>query len=245
MSVDAIVIAVSVVVFSALAGIVVRRVAVARGRAREAANADDVLARAAKAANADLPGFLRRIVTGRRVAQLRIELPDALDMVANSLTAGLTLPQALLRNLDHFPPVVQEEFARVIYDTRIGYSVAEAFGNLAARLDSKDVQIVSIATRIGVEHGGNLADGYRMLSGILRDKRAFEMELAAMTTEGRMQALVMTVLPVVLMLLLGAIRKDFIVPMVTTAAGWGTLGVLACMQTLAYLWIRKIVDIKV
>ena len=176
---------------------------------------------------------------------MRSELPDALDMVSNSLSAGLTLPQALMRNLSHFPPLVSEEFARILYDTRLGYSIGGAFDNFARRLPIPDVQMVVIASKIGVAHGGNLADSYRMLSTLLRDNMSFESELKAMTTEGRMQAIVMSALPAAMIVLLGLVKRDLVAPLFTTIAGWGALVVLALMQLLAYFWIRKIVDIKV
>ena len=213
--------------------------------ARDKSGGDDVLARAAHVGDSALPEFLAKRVRARRAAKIRAELPDALDMVANSLSAGLTLPQALLRNLAHFPPLAGEEFARVIYDTRLGFSVGGAFDNLANRLPIPDVQMISIASKIGVAHGGNLAENYRMLSALLRDNLAFEEELKAMTTEGRMQAIVMSALPMVMVVLLGLVKRDIVAPLFTTGAGWGTLCVLLLMQGLAYLWIRKIVDIKV
>ena len=212
---------------------------------REQAEKDDVMARAAKVRDSSLPEFIARHVRARRAAKVRAELPDALDMVSNSLTAGLTLPQALMRNLEHFPPLVAEEFARILYDTRLGYSIGGAFDNFARRLPIPDVQMVVIASKIGVAHGGNLAESYRMLSTLLRDNMAFEDELHAMTTEGRMQALVMSALPLVMIVLLGLVKRDLVAPLFTTGAGWGALAVLAVMQGLAYLWIRKIVDIKV
>ena len=150
-----------------------------------------------------------------------------------------------MRNLSHFPPIVAEEFARILYDTRLGYSIGGAFDNFARRLPISDVQMVVIASKIGVAHGGNLAESYRMLSTLLRDNMAFEDELRAMTTEGRMQALVMSALPLVMIVLLSLVKRDLMAPLFTTGAGWGALIVLAIMQGLAYVWIRKIVDIKV
>lgn len=206
---------------------------------------DDVMARASRVGNSAMPEFVARIARRRRAEKVRSELPDALDMVSNSLSAGLTLPQALMRNLSHFPPLVSEEFARILYDTRLGYSIGGAFDNFARRLPIPDVQMVVIASKIGVAHGGNLADSYRMLSTLLRDNMSFESELKAMTTEGRMQALVMSALPAVMIVLLGLVKRDLVAPLFTTIAGWGALGLLALMQLLAYFWIRKIVDIKV
>jgi tight adherence protein B len=105
--------------------------------------------------------------------------------------------------------------------------------------------MVVIASKLGVAHGGNLAESYRMLSTLLRDNMAFEDELRAMTTEGRMQALVMSALPLAMIVLLGLVKRDLVAPLFTTGAGWGSLLVLFGMQALAYFWIRKIVDIKV
>lgn len=243
MSIDIILIIVALPVLAVLVGVALKGLLDAASREQE--EYDDIMARATKVGDTALPEFLARRFRERRAAKVRSELPDALDMIANSLTAGLTLPQALMRNLPHFPPLVAEEFARVIYDTRLGFSIGGAFDNLARRLPVADVQMVVIASKIGVAHGGNLADSYRMLSTLVRDNMAFENELKAMTTEGRMQAIVMSALPFVMVVLLGLVRTDLVAPLFTTLPGWCTLAGLLVMQLLAYVWIRKIVDIKV
>ena len=206
MSVDLMLAFGAIALLAVLAGIAVKGLLDAAQR--EHATDEDMMARAARVGNSQMPEFIARRMRARRAQKVRAELPDALDMVSNSLTAGLTLPQALMRNLAHFPPLVAEEFARILYDTRLGYSIGGAFDNFARRLP-------------------------------------FEDELHAMTTEGRMQALVMSALPLVMIVLLGLVKRDLVAPLFTTGAGWGALAVLAVMQGLAYLWIRKIVDIKV
>ena len=231
----------ALLLMAVLAGIAIRGLLAASRRERK----DDVMAMAARVGDTRMPEFIAARMRRRRAEKVRAELPDALDMVSNSLSAGLTLPQALMRNLSHFPPLVSEEFARILYDTRLGYSIGGAFDNFAKRLPIPDVQMVVIASKIGVAHGGNLADSYRMLSALLRDNMAFESELKAMTTEGRMQALVMSALPAVMIVLLGLVKRDLVAPLFTTGLGLGALAVLATMQVLAYFWIRKIVDIKV
>lgn len=231
----------ALLLMAVLAGIAVRGLLAASRRERK----DDVMAMAARVGDTRMPEFIAARMRRRRAEKVRAELPDALDMVSNSLSAGLTLPQALMRNLSHFPPLVSEEFARILYDTRLGYSIGGAFDNFAKRLPIPDVQMVVIASKIGVAHGGNLADSYRMLSALLRDNMAFESELKAMTTEGRMQALVMSALPAVMIVLLGLVKRDLVAPLFTTGLGLGALAVLAAMQLLAYFWIRRIVDIRV
>jgi len=250
MSFDVLVLCTSLLALTALVAVLVkalldRNAEIKAQISGTTSDAEMLLAKAAAANDSSMPGFMLRMIARKRSQAIRKELPDALDMISNSLSAGLTLPQAMLRNLDHFPPAVAEEFARVIYDTRLGYSVAEAFANLAQRIPTGDVRMIAIASEIGVQHGGNLADSYRMLSALIRDNLSFESELKAMTTEGRMQAIVMSCLPFALMLLLGLINPMFIVPMFTTVLGLVVMTGLCLMLLTAYFWISKIVDIKV
>ena len=233
LSLDLVVLALALLAFSALAGFLASR-ALAR---REALRGDAVERLAATRG--------RVSASGRHAQAIHEGLPDALDMIANSLSAGLTLPQAILRNLERFPKGVDEEMARVLYDTRLGFSIGGAFDNFATRVPTNDVRMVAIASKIGVTHGGKLHENYRSLSAMLRDNLTFARELKAMTTEGRMQALVMSALPAVLILIFALIRRELIAPLFTTGLGLGTLGVLVTMQVLAYLWIRKIVSIEV
>ena len=177
-----------------------------------------------------LPRLILARLARRRQDRLRAELPDALDMLANSIRAGLTLPQALARNLRRFPERIGAEFARILCDTRLGYSIGTAFDNFGERLPIPEVRMVVIASKIGVSHGGNLAESYAMLSALVRDNLAFEEELRAMTTEGRMQFLV---------------RREIVLPLFQTGAGLVTLLVMTAMQALAYVWIRKIVEVRV
>lgn len=192
-----------------------------------------------------LPRLILARLARRRQDRLRAELPDALDMLANSIRAGLTLPQALARNLRRFPERIGAEFARILCDTRLGYSIGTAFDNFGERLPFPEVRMVVIASKIGVSHGGNLAESYAMLSALVRDNLAFEEELRAMTTEGRMQALVMSCLPFALLAILFLVRREIVLPLFQTGAGLVTLLVMTAMQALAYVWIRKIVEVRV
>ena len=231
-----IVVAVSLVLFAVLVGIAV--FSALRSQRDVAVNDTDVIARV-------MHGSAARRGSAKHQRLVREGLPDSLDMLANSLTAGLTLPQAIFRNIEHFPPDVGAEFARILYDTSLGFSVAGAFDNFAERLGTKDAQMIAVAAKIGTTHGGRLHENYRMLADILRDAIAFERELHAMTTEGRMQAVVMSCLPLAMMLILGTINPSMVTPLFTTVAGWITLAALAGMQVAAYFWIRRIVAIEV
>ena len=87
MSVDLVIAFAALAAMAVFVGVAVRGLLAA---SRRPVDDDDLTAKAARAGDAQLPEFLARIARRRRAEKVRAELPDALDMVSNSLSAGLT-----------------------------------------------------------------------------------------------------------------------------------------------------------
>ena len=103
----------------------------------------------------------------------------------------------------------------------------------------------SAALRISREIGGNLGETLDTLSDTLRRKSTMEGKIDSLTAQGRMQGLVMTALPVFLGFLLYLLEPEAMSLLFTTPAGWGTLAVIIVMETLGYIFIRKVTTIDV
>lgn len=192
-----------------------------------------------------LPRRILAKLNGARQLQMRSQIPEVLDMISNSLRAGLTLQQAISRNLSRFPMPAKEEFALVLQDVNLGYSLSQAIDNMEARIGDPDIKMVAIASKIGLEHGSKLAESYALLSHLMRDKTAFESELKAMTAEGRMQALVMTALPFVLLIVMTIIQPQSTKEFLSSTVGTCMFGAMLLMQIVAYFWLRSIMAIKI
>jgi tight adherence protein B len=93
--------------------------------------------------------------------------------------------------------------------------------------------------------GGNLAEALESVARTLRDKLQMEGKIRALTSQGRMQGIVMTCLPLFLMMVLRAMEPVAMAPLFTTPIGWGTLAVIAVMEFLGYQSIARIVRINV
>ncbi|MHC4560643.1 MAG: type II secretion system F family protein, partial [Planctomycetota bacterium] len=66
---------------------------------------------------------------------IRIGLPDALDMLSVCASAGLGFDQALVRISDEWKNPIGIEFGRLVSEMDIGVSRQEALRNMVARLD--------------------------------------------------------------------------------------------------------------
>jgi len=161
--------------------------------------------------------FLKQKVTARRRA-FSAQLPDALSLIASSLSAGHTFLRAIQMMCEESEPPLAEEFERVVSETRLGDSVVDAMDRMAARLQLRDLQWVVQAIRIQQTVGGKLADLLHTLADFIRAREEVRREVMVLTAEGRISAWVLGALPVFLLLVIQVIDPGYMKPMYH---GWG------------------------
>ena len=85
-------------------------------------------------------------------------LPDSMQMMAGSLKAGYSLPQALDNVANESGGAFGQEINRALLESRLGLPLEEALEAVAQRMESKDFHWVVMAIRINRRVGGNLAE---------------------------------------------------------------------------------------
>ena len=70
-------------------------------------------------------------------------------------------------------------------------------------------------------------------------------KIKSLTSQGKMQGLVMAALPLLMMFALDQLQPREMYPLFHSMPGWITLAVIAVMEILGYIGIRKITDIDV
>jgi tight adherence protein B len=166
--------------------------------------------------------FLKHKITARRNAFAE-QLPDALSLIASSLTAGHTFLRAIQMMCEESEPPLSEEFARVVSETRLGDPVVDALARMAQRLQLRDLDWVVQAIRIQQTVGGKLADLLHTLADFIRAREEVRREVRVLTAEGRMSAWVLGGLPLFLLVTIQVIDPEYMKPMFQ---GWG-IAVLA------------------
>lgn len=187
--------------------------------------------------------YPKRKIAARRRA-FEEQLPDALSLIASSLSAGHTFLRAIQMMVDEAEPPLSEEFGRALAETRLGGSVVDALDHMAKRLELRDMQWVVQAIRIQQTVGGKLADLLHTLAGFIRAREEVRREVKVLTAEGRMSAGVLAALPLFLLIAIQVIDPGYIRPMLH---GWGlvALGVMAAMVAMGTAVIVRMVKIEV
>jgi tight adherence protein B len=180
-----------------------------------------------------------------RVSAGAAQLPQALEMMANSMKSGFSFMQAMQLVAKEVPDPLGIEFQRTIKEINLGISMDTAFQNLLQRLPNKDLEIVVTAVLIQRSTGGNLASILETIQETISERVRMKDELQALTSQGRMSALVITLLPVILGLLLNLMNPDYFNPMFSHPLGWVLLGGGTLSGILGWIFIQKVVTIEV
>jgi tight adherence protein C len=104
-----------------------------------------------------MPDVVVTMSTRSRRDAIRRELPDALDLLAVSVEAGLGLDGAVTKLTEHMNGPLVDEFAMALGEMRIGESRHEALRNMAERVPSRElaafVRSVIQADQLGISLG--------------------------------------------------------------------------------------------
>ena len=189
-----------------------------------------------------MPRIVFSILLARRLARISEQLPTGLELLVNSMRAGLTLGVALERNLERMPPDLREELSVVLHEFRLGTSLSDALLHWSMRIGLQDVRLVASAAVLSLRCGGSLADAFQTLGEIIRQRADFNKEVKALTAEGRFQALLMTALPFVIMIIMTLVNHATMMEFFENPIGKGLLLTMVGMQVAAFFWIRKLVS---
>jgi tight adherence protein B len=191
------------------------------------------------------PTAALRFALGRRAEKLREQLPDVLTIMASSLRAGHSFLQALDTTAKEIAQPAATEFQRVVAEIRLGRSAEDALGALADRVGSADFKWAVLAVNIQREVGGNLAEILDNVADTLRERATMRRQVRVLTSEGRLSAWVLALMPFGIGLYMLATNRDYIMLLFTTKVGYFMLGGAGLLLVAGILWMRKIVDIDV
>jgi tight adherence protein B len=191
------------------------------------------------------PSLLVRFYRRRRLLRFNAQLADGLQQMANALRAGFTLQQAIDQVGREGNAPLRQEFGLLIKEVKLGLPLDDALTAMAKRVGSEELDLLAISTAIARQLGGNLAELFESIAATIRERFRLEGRIAALTSQGKLQGLIVAALPLCVGLFLDAYRPDLIAPMFETAYGYVLVGAVVLLQGTGFVLIRRIVAIDV
>jgi tight adherence protein B len=192
-----------------------------------------------------VPWAVIGVIAQRRTAAFVEQLPDMLQLLGTTLRSGFSILQGLDTVAHQLPDPIGKEIRHVVAEARLGRPLVSALEEVAQRVRSDDFQWVVTAIGIQREVGGNLAELLDIVADTMMARARLRQEAKTLTAEGRMSAIVISVLPVAIGLFVYVTNPSYLHPLFHSALGellfFGSIAVaLAGM-----VWIRSIIKFEV
>jgi tight adherence protein B len=190
--------------------------------------------------------LMRRAATAgrrrRRDATVVAALPDVLERVASALRAGATPMGALTETVGgaDLPESLAADLAQVVERAEEG-GLAAALGRWAGERPLPAVAAVAAALEVAVGAGGPAAPALDGLAAGLRDRHDAADEVAALSAQARLSAIVVGAAPIVSLALSLLVDPRVAPTLIGTAPGRACVLAGAALEGLAGLWMHRIV----
>lgn len=192
-----------------------------------------------------IPYFHLRRQRSRKLNLFGKQLPEAIDLITRSLKAGHPVPVAISMVAREMPDPIGSEFGMVADEVTYGSDLVTALMNLFDRVGHPDLPLLVSSVSIQSTTGGNLREILSGLSTVIRDRLKMKSKIRAISAEGRMSAIFLTAMPIMLLMVLLILMPDYYSGIWGyTESYYGVIGLVTWLVS-GNLMILKMISFKV
>jgi tight adherence protein B len=181
----------------------------------------------------------------QRKTRLEAQLDSTLQSLANTILVTQNLEDAFDTIARQFDPPIAQEADVLVKQVRLGTPMDEALRDLANRTRSRNIDALVTALTIGRQTGGDLPKVLESTAQVLRETSRVEGMMAAKTSEGKTQGIVMGALPFLFGAALEVIDPEWMKPLFHDPVGWAVLALACVLEGVGVAAIRKLSRIDV
>lgn len=190
------------------------------------------------------PRWIVDFLVEKRIKAYSGQMVDALQLLANGIRAGLSVPQSIGMIVEEMPAPISQEFNVLLQQNRIGMPLEECFENLAKRVPLEDNDMFVSAINILRETGGNLAETFDTIVDVIRERVRLQQKVDTYTAQGMFQGMTIGSMPFLLGLVYYLQDPASMTPLFTTPLGLVFLFAAVLLDFAGIYVIMKIVKIK-
>lgn len=192
-----------------------------------------------------IPLLVLQMRANRMRKKMQDQFPVALDVFVRGLRAGHPVAAALDLLTVEMPDPIGSQFGMVVDEVTYGADLRDALQTMAERWDLVDMRMFVVSLSVQRETGGNLAEILENLSQVIRERQSLLLKVRALSSEGRMTAVVLTALPILAFASLIMFNPGFYLDVADDPAFVPGFVSLIILYVVGFVAIQRMVNIKV
>jgi tight adherence protein B len=186
-----------------------------------------------------------QFIIWKRLRKFLEQFPDGLDMISQSLQAGLGLTQSMVFVAKEMPDPLGTEFSVFIEEVNLGLPLVDALKKFEERMNLPEVRLFNTALMVQREVGGSLAELLIKLANIIRDRFRIERLIKSLTAQNRISAWTVCSVPPFLAFFMFMREPVMMNAFLQNPVGRGLLAAALVLEVVGILVFRKIIKIHI
>jgi len=182
--------------------------------------------------------------TRRLEALLSRQLMDGIGSLAAAVRSGRSVHQAISATAEEVGDPLASSLFAIQDAVSAGRPFDQAVDEWGARVGSDDAALVAGTLILHRKMGGDLPAVLDRVAETLRDREAAVAEVRSMTAQARLSGAIVGSLPVAFLGVLWLVSRDDVVVGLSSPMGRIAVAVGLALEAGAYLWIRRLLEIR-
>ena len=169
---------------------------------------------------------------------------DFTVLILNSLKAGLSLSGAIEAALENSSGPIYDEFSLMLKEHRLGLELPMAINNMIQRNDSENLQLFALTISVCMKTGGSMVDVLEHVVATIRQRGEFQDKVKTMIAQSKFEAVAIALSPLAALIILYAVKPDFVYPMLVHPIGWGAMAFVCIWEFIGFIIIKRVITVK-
>lgn len=181
----------------------------------------------------------------RRLARIEEQLPEAIDMMVNSVRAGHSFVESVRIVSEDMSQPIAGEFAITFAEISYSNDVRRSLMTMLQRVPGQAMMLLVVSVLVQRDTGGNITEVLDHISKMIREKFRFGRRIKTVSAQGRLGGRVLGLLPLVMFGILNFISPDYMANLTESETGRSLMTLSATLVVFGFIWIHKIQKINI
>ncbi len=178
--------------------------------------------------------YVRMLVRMNKFATL---FPTAIELLARATKAGSNLENAFQIAGQSCEEPIKSEFLQCVRQMQLGLAPAQVAEDLANRIDSVEVHLLSHTIAVHQRLGGKLSDCLERLSSSIRDRDQCEQKIKSMTSIARYSVAGIVLMGAFVLVYMLTVEPEYVDHLFTSSLGMKLLAYAGVSEIVGLIWV--------
>lgn len=191
------------------------------------------------------PKLLIKRANEIRLRRFNEQLPESCMLIAGALKSGMSILEAIQMLSSASKAPFSQEISFVLREYRVGVPLDQALISLRSRLKTESCIMFTSTLIISLRSGGSVASLLEQVSVNIRDRLILNRKMYALTLQGKLQAWVLGLMPLVLWTVLSIIDPEISGNVFNDTVGKWFVSMFIFLELMGCLMLRRILHHRI